>query len=223
MTGFTGDSTYLLLTRDNEVVLSDKRYTTQLQQECPGLRLEIRGPEMRQRIEDIQAKVPEGEPILAWINANIAEYGGDPDSIFLMGNSAGSAHVAAYLFHEASHLDDGPGVAGAILGSGAFSAGDSEAAYYGADADLREQRTPLGLIESYRGPEIPMFLWSAELDPPVIELSVARMYAKLCERFQRCPRFTQFLGHNHVSPTMSINSVDDAVGLAVLDFIRGTC
>jgi len=45
LTGFTGDSSFLLLTREGEVILSDKRYTTQLEQECPGLRLEIRGPE----------------------------------------------------------------------------------------------------------------------------------------------------------------------------------
>jgi len=45
LTGFTGDSSFLLLTRDAEIVLSDKRYTTQLEQECPGLRLAIRGPE----------------------------------------------------------------------------------------------------------------------------------------------------------------------------------
>ena len=36
---------YLLLTRDGQVVLSDRRYTTQLESECPNIDLEIRGPE----------------------------------------------------------------------------------------------------------------------------------------------------------------------------------
>ncbi|MCA9123455.1 MAG: aminopeptidase P family protein [Planctomycetaceae bacterium] len=45
LTGFTGDSSYLLLTRDGQIILSDKRYTTQLENECPNIDLDIRGPE----------------------------------------------------------------------------------------------------------------------------------------------------------------------------------
>jgi Xaa-Pro aminopeptidase len=42
LTGFTGDDSYLLVTTDGEVLLSDPRYTTQLEEECPGLELSIR-------------------------------------------------------------------------------------------------------------------------------------------------------------------------------------
>ncbi|SIO33267.1 Xaa-Pro aminopeptidase [Singulisphaera sp. GP187] len=42
LTGFTGDDSTLLLTRDRAIVLSDGRYTTQLKQECPSLELIIR-------------------------------------------------------------------------------------------------------------------------------------------------------------------------------------
>src|SRR5262245_3622002 len=44
LTGFTGDSSYLLVTRQRELLLSDKRYTQQLEEECPSLELAIRGP-----------------------------------------------------------------------------------------------------------------------------------------------------------------------------------
>ncbi|HTQ38026.1 MAG TPA: Xaa-Pro peptidase family protein [Pirellulales bacterium] len=44
LTGFTGDDSYLLVTRTGEVLLSDPRYTTQLGEECPGLNLHIRPP-----------------------------------------------------------------------------------------------------------------------------------------------------------------------------------
>jgi Xaa-Pro aminopeptidase len=44
LTGFTGDDSYLLVTLDGEVLVSDPRYTTQLEEECPGLPLEIREP-----------------------------------------------------------------------------------------------------------------------------------------------------------------------------------
>ena len=63
-------------------------------------------------------------------------------------------------------------------------------------------------------------LWSAEFDIEGIEAPVAAMYAKLCAKYADCPRFTQFQGHNHVSHVMSINSADDAVGRAVLEFVH---
>ncbi len=44
LTGFTGDDSYLLLSADRCVMLSDQRFTTQLEEECPDLEAEIRGP-----------------------------------------------------------------------------------------------------------------------------------------------------------------------------------
>jgi Xaa-Pro aminopeptidase len=44
LTGFTGDDSYLLVTRQGNVLISDQRYTTQLEEECRGLDLAIRAP-----------------------------------------------------------------------------------------------------------------------------------------------------------------------------------
>src|SRR3982751_2306924 len=44
LTGFTGDDSYLLATLDGETLITDPRYTKQLEHECPGLGLEIRAP-----------------------------------------------------------------------------------------------------------------------------------------------------------------------------------
>jgi len=44
LTGFTGDDSYLLLTGDGAIVLSDPRYTTQLETECSDVEREIRRP-----------------------------------------------------------------------------------------------------------------------------------------------------------------------------------
>lgn len=44
LTGFTGDDSYLLVTPKSDVMISDERYTTQLEEECPDLEFEIRGP-----------------------------------------------------------------------------------------------------------------------------------------------------------------------------------
>lgn len=42
LTGFTGDSSYLLITPQLDVMVSDSRYTTQLQEECGEISMEIR-------------------------------------------------------------------------------------------------------------------------------------------------------------------------------------
>ena len=40
--------------------------------------------------------------VVVWLKAHIAEYGGDPGKIFLWGHSAGAAHVADYVAHQAT-------------------------------------------------------------------------------------------------------------------------
>ncbi len=44
LTGFTGDDSYLLVTLDSETIISDPRYTTQLEEESPWLKRDIREP-----------------------------------------------------------------------------------------------------------------------------------------------------------------------------------
>jgi Xaa-Pro aminopeptidase len=47
LTGFTGDSSYLFLSSDEAIILSDARYEEDLQEECPGLDCEIRRPPVK--------------------------------------------------------------------------------------------------------------------------------------------------------------------------------
>jgi Xaa-Pro aminopeptidase len=44
LSGFSGDSTYLVLARERDLLVSDGRYTGQLAEECPGLETFIRPP-----------------------------------------------------------------------------------------------------------------------------------------------------------------------------------
>ena len=44
LTGFSGDSSVLILGRERDLIVSDGRFTTQLAQECPGLEAHIRLP-----------------------------------------------------------------------------------------------------------------------------------------------------------------------------------
>ena len=44
LTGFTGDSSYVLMTQEDLVLVSDGRFLTQIEEECPGLEMNIRRP-----------------------------------------------------------------------------------------------------------------------------------------------------------------------------------
>jgi Xaa-Pro aminopeptidase len=58
LTGFTGDSTVLLLGSDRVLLVSDSRYTVQLSEECPGLPIHIR--KTTQKIHEAVADVLKG-------------------------------------------------------------------------------------------------------------------------------------------------------------------
>src|SRR5690606_21823499 len=55
---------------------------------------------------------------VSWARANAANYGGDPKRIIVFGQSAGSVHVANFLFDPQFHAGGDAGVAAAILMSG---------------------------------------------------------------------------------------------------------
>src|SRR4051812_5748398 len=105
-----------------------------------------------------QATWPAGAEDLAtavqWVSQNIAERGGDPVRIFLMGHSAGAVHVASYVSHPEFHKVKGGGLAGAIMVSGIYDltatpAGSPEIAYFGSDpARYAERSSSQGLLTS---------------------------------------------------------------------------
>lgn len=43
LTGFSGEDSYMIVTPKRAILISDSRFTTQLEEECPGLEVEIRG------------------------------------------------------------------------------------------------------------------------------------------------------------------------------------
>jgi acetyl esterase/lipase len=52
--------------------------------------------------------------VVAWLKSHIAEYGGDPNKIFLWGHSAGAAHVGDYVAHQATGAPVLPAEAAAL-------------------------------------------------------------------------------------------------------------
>ncbi|HXR93627.1 MAG TPA: nuclear transport factor 2 family protein [Steroidobacteraceae bacterium] len=64
--------------------------------------------------------------VVAWLKSHIAQYGGDPHKIVLWGHSAGAAHVADYVSHQATGLPVLPAEAAAAAAAAAEQAAKSD-------------------------------------------------------------------------------------------------
>jgi triacylglycerol lipase len=160
---------------------------------------------------------------LKWVKQNISTFGGDPERIFVYGQSAGGTHAAHYTFDERLQpAGGGDGVAGAILQSAVFDPagalpGPNIEAYFGARAGWTER----SLFTRLEGRKIPLFLVYAELDPKPLRDETEKMRAALCRRDGgACPRTLDLAGHNHISEIAHLGSADERFGRELLDFIR---
>ena len=87
---------------------------------------------------------------IAWARANVARHGGDPDSIFAIGHSAGGTHVGTYAYDPAAGYL-GRDLKGIVLLSSRSRIdvspenplADGVRAYFGDDVSVYETRSPL--------------------------------------------------------------------------------
>ena len=156
---------------------------------------------------------------VAWVYNNIATYGGDPDRIFLIGESAGAFHTATYVFRPDVLEQEFPEVTGVVMVSGPFmvateTANESEASYYGDDP-TRWGRVafPGNLTRTH----IPALFTVAEFDPLHIDQGLAMMLYELIMKHEQLP------GHNHLSGTLSVGTEDGLLTEELFDFISTVC
>lgn len=159
---------------------------------------------------------------ITWLRANIASRGGDAQRIFLMGHSAGAAHVAQYLAFPQFHALPGTGVAGALMFSGIFDPSTAEAnpplqSYFGTDASVYSARSAVkGLVAS----GVPQLVAYAELDPPDFCRQSEQLHAARCQAGWRQALF-RFAGHSHMSEIFAINTADKAAATLIKAFLDG--
>jgi acetyl esterase/lipase len=164
--------------------------------------------------EDVGAAV-------AWIRTHIAEHGGDPRRILLMGTSAGAAHAAAYAVNSRFHGGGDAGLAGLVLLSGLYDmvsapASPMQAAYFGDDqANYAAGSTLRGLAQT----RIPLLLVLTEMDPPEFQRQTLGLLEQCFQHNGRLPFFVHMTGHNHLSSTMHLNTSDSYLGMRILDFL----
>jgi triacylglycerol lipase len=154
---------------------------------------------------------------IAWLRANAAGYGGDPDRIIVTGNSAGAAHVACYVAgHGGGSLD---GVRGAALLSGIYEAraarpGEPEHAYYGPDPGPETASLP-GLLRS----GVPLLFSVAERDGPAFHAAAASLVSAWLREHGTTAPLVWVEGHNHMSTIGSLTIDEPALGVPLARFI----
>lgn len=169
-----------------------------------------------------------GEDVAAaidWLRANIADHGGDPARIVVMGTSAGAVHVATALMLRGEAL----GAAAAVLLSGLYGhtpIDTRDALYYGDPADYAA-RMPR---EAMTAATLPLFVACAQYDPPRFQRETIGLLAERLERHGTLTPAAILSGHNHYSLAAHLGTADTRLSDDILGFLadndilgRATC
>ena len=159
-----------------------------------------------------------------WVEKNAASLGVDMKRLFVFGHSAGAAHSAAYAY-GAEGSEGGPKVAGSIVVSGRVRADNLATnpnarkveAYYGTDSSLFEERSALHLAGK---DSVPTFIAIAEYENPLLDVYCLELAHRLGAANGKALRFMQLWGHNHTSIIAHLNTAEDVLGNALLEFVR---
>ena len=161
-----------------------------------------------------------------WVEKNAASLGVDMKRLFVFGHSAGAAHSAAYAY-GAEGSEGGPKVAGSIVVSGRVRADNLATnpnarkveAYYGTDSSLFEERSALHLSGK---DSVPTFIAIAEYENPLLDVYCLELAHRLGTANGKAPRFMQLWGHNHTSIIAHLNTAEDVLGKALVEFVTDT-
>jgi triacylglycerol lipase len=151
-----------------------------------------------------------------WVQANVAQYGGDPDRLALWGQSAGASLIAGYLAHPQFHGAKGHGIKAAVMNSGFYENSRGESAYFGNDpTELKERSATDGLKKL----TIPLLVSHTEIDLPDAIKQADAINQALCGA-GRCPIYAVFKDHSHISQNYSVGTADTSVSGPILEVLR---
>lgn len=162
--------------------------------------------------------------VIRWVGEHAAAIGVDASRIFLMGHSAGGAHVASYAYDRRLHPAAGPGIAGLIVVSGRVRADNlmenpnarKVEAYYGPDASRFDDYSPVSHVAA---DSVPTLVAWGEHENPLIDVYCAELVYRLAAAKRRTPPVIWLEGHNHTSMIAHINTAEERLGKAIRDFI----
>ncbi len=164
---------------------------------------------------------------IKWVKSNIASHGGDTSKIILGGESAGAMHTSEYVFREELQIEN-DGVIGAIIISppsvdqtvkGCLDP-DRDLKYFGKNGDRYEQ----SIVNFVEGRKIPLLIAYSEFEPNYILDQTLRLVEAVAKRdaikgVRKLPLVVSAPGHNHISISMHIGTIDKTLGPDILEFI----
>lgn len=151
-----------------------------------------------------------------WLRAHVADHGGDPTRIVLLGTSAGAVHVAGFLRLRADHGDL---VRGAVLLSGLYGytpIDPKDERYYGAPETYAD-RMPR---EAVAATTLPLLLACAQFDPARFQAEFLGLMTERLERHGAMPRSVTLSGHNHYTMAMHLGTADHRLSDEIAGFIK---
>lgn len=189
-------------------------------QGCVGVNVEYRlAPE---------AAYPQGAldvaAACAWVHKRIRDFGGDPQSICLIGHSAGGTHAATYACDpalaplrralsclvlvsarlRADTLPENPNAAGVR-------------AYFGADPAYHERQAPMAHAHHLH---TPVLIVNAQYENPLLDVYALEFAHRIALARRVAPAHLSIADHNHVSIVAHFNSGEQLLGEQILAFFE---
>lgn len=167
-----------------------------------------------------------------WTASHCSEFSGDREQIFVGGESAGAAHVAAATLIRRFHPPSGLHVRGLLLVSGVYNVhleklarrqlgidtpDPRNEAYFGTEFSRYPAMSTATLVDAA---PLPLFMSYAELDLLQMQVQAGELFARLVCDHQFMPELQVVPSHNHLTQVFAINTGDESLSALLLDFMR---
>ncbi|MCQ4330835.1 alpha/beta hydrolase [Stutzerimonas stutzeri] len=169
-----------------------------------------------------------------WVQEHGAAYGGNPNSVVLMGESAGAAHVAAATLRTEFQPEDWR-IRGAVLLSGPYNVrleGKSRVQFNIATPDPRNepyfgtdkaQWDIASTVDQVSAEPFPVLISYTEQDLIQMQVQAGELFARLVSKHGYSPELLVVPAHNHFSQGYSFGTDDQSISEPVVRFILRVC